>query len=206
METNVFPFWQSVIQQHGVDPTRLHMLYKAPPSEVLEWEDTSIIGMQRWLAKVLRLADAAGSSNSQSSSQNIPPLENMNQEERDVYRETHATIKQVTEALSTTFSLNTAISDLIKLSNRISSSSLAPSSPIYQHAVQSLVKMMAPMAPSLGEECWEKIERSTNHTSVFQQQWPAWEPTALVRDNVNCVIQVTRSERRVMFCHPAHSM
>lgn len=206
MQTNVFPFWQSVIQQHGVDPTRLHMLYKAPPSEVLEWEDTSIIGMQRWLAKVLRLADAAGSSNSQSSSQNIPPLENMNQEERDVYRETHATIKQVTEALSTTFSLNTAISDLIKLSNRISSSSLAPSSPIYQHAVQSLVKMMAPMAPSLGEECWEKIERSTNHTSVFQQQWPVWEPTALVRDNVNCVIQVTRSERRVMFCHPAHSM
>lgn len=113
----------------------------------------------------------------------------MNQEERDVYRETHTTIKQVTEALSTTFSLNTAISDLIKLSNRISGSSLAPSSPVYQHAVRSLVTMMAPMAPSMGEECWEKLDGS-GKSSVFRQQWPVWEPAALVRDTVNCVIQV----------------
>ncbi|KAI9313203.1 leucyl-tRNA synthetase [Dichotomocladium elegans] len=181
----------SIVKEHGVDCTRLHILYKAPPSEVLEWEDVSIVGMQRWLSKVLRIAEAASAS---SGAVAIPPIDKMSALERDLYRHTHQTIKQVTDAMSNTYSLNTAISDLIKLSNTISGTPLEPSSPVYRHAARSLVTMMSPFAPVMGEECWETLNGG-DAASVFSQSWPQWEEKALEKDSVECIIQFNGKTR-----------
>lgn len=180
----------------GIDPTRLHILYKAPPSEVLEWEDASIIGMQRWLAKVLKLSQAVGeSSTTNNTSLEIPALDKMSSEEREMYRVTNQTVKQVTDTMSSSYSFNTAISDLIKLSNHVSSaSSVAPTSPVYQHAVQSLVKMMAPMTPAMSEECWELVSNG-NEKNVFEQSWPEFVSEALERDQIDCIVQVNGKTR-----------
>ncbi|KAF7720817.1 hypothetical protein EC973_005995 [Apophysomyces ossiformis] len=179
----------SVIQEQGIDPTRLHILYKAPPSEVLEWDDDSIVGMQRWLAKVLKLAGNAGCS---QPSKNTPALDKMNSDERELYRMTNMTIKQVTGAMSSSFAFNTAISDLIKLTNYVAGTGVQPSSAVYQHAVRSLVSMMAPMAPNVGEECWEALN---GKGSVFTQSWPTWEEGALAKEEIECVIQVNGKTR-----------
>jgi leucyl-tRNA synthetase len=118
----------------------------------------------------------------------------MTDAERDLNRTAHQTIKQVTDALTTSFGFNTAISDLIKLTNAISASDVAATSPIYQNAVRSLVTMMAPMAPCMAEESWEALSPSPQ-TGVFQQAWPLWEEDALVKDTVDCVIQVNGKTR-----------
>ncbi|KAI7883166.1 leucyl-tRNA synthetase [Lichtheimia hyalospora FSU 10163] len=183
----------SVVQEHGVDCARLHILYKAPPSEVLEWEDVSIVGMQRWLGKVLKQAESAKRTTTDNITQ-LPTLDKMTDLERHLFRETHNTIKQVTESMSSTYSLNTAISDLIKLSNSIGSSKLDTSSPIYHHAVHSLVTMMAPMAPNMGEECWETLN-GVGCESVFKQSWPTWDEKALEKDSVDCIIQINGKTR-----------
>lgn len=178
-----------------MDPTRLHILYKAPPSEVLEWDDTSIVGMQRWLAKVLKL-----SQSTPKITEPLPLIKDMSKEEKELYRITNQTIKQVTDNMSTTYSFNTVISDLIKLSNSISASPITTSLPVYGHAVQSLVKMMAPMVPSTSEECWEYVGNQEN--SVFQQAWPSFHAEALEKDDLTCVIQVrsfTNLPTRVFF-------
>ncbi|KAI8078301.1 leucyl-tRNA synthetase [Thamnidium elegans] len=177
----------NVVEECGVDPTRLHILYKAPPSEVLEWEEDSIVGMQRWISKVLKLSQAV-----QPSSQPISTLETMSKDEREMYRATNQTVKQVTESLSNTYAFNTVISDLIKLSNHVSSSTVDSSSPVYAHAVQCLVKMMAPMTPSTSEECWELLK---NEQSVFEQEWPEFVPEALQKDQIDCVVQVNGKTR-----------
>lgn len=182
---------QSVIDECGLDPTRLHILYKAPPSEVLEWENSSIVGMQRWLAKVLKLSQSVP-----STVDNMPSLDAMSTAERDMYRFTNQTIKQVTDCLTSSYSFNTAISDLIKLSNHISTATkdIPPTSAVYQHAVLSLVKMMAPMTPTVSEECWE----SANQTqSVFDQSWPEFYTEALEKDDLECVIQVKSLNKTV---------
>ncbi|KAI8099613.1 leucyl-tRNA synthetase [Halteromyces radiatus] len=185
-----------VVEEQGVDATRLHILYKAPPSEVLEWDDTSIVGMKRWLAKVLKLAQSCTSTQDPNT---IPPLDTMTEMERDIHRTTHQTIKQVTDAMTNTYSFNTAISDLIKLSNSISGSNVPTHSPVYQHAIRSLIIMISPMAPSIAEESWEVLTQSTEsssiNNSVFQQAWPKWDAQALVKDTVNCVIQVNGKTR-----------
>jgi leucyl-tRNA synthetase len=171
-----------------VDPTRLHILYKAPPSEVLEWESDSIIGMQRWLSKVLKL-----SKSTTATTKEMPALDKMSQEEREMYRVTNHTVKQVTDSMSNSYSFNTAISDLIKLSNHVSSASVEPTSPVYHHAVQSLVKMMAPMTPSMSEECWELL--GNDKKSVFEQEWPTFVPEALEKDQLDCIVQVNGKTR-----------
>ncbi|CAO3661911.1 unnamed protein product [Umbelopsis vinacea] len=184
----------TVTNQHGVDPTRLHILYKAPPSEVLEWDDISIVGMQRWLAKVHKLAASAGVEGQHVSG--FMDMSKMTSEENKVYRFTHTTISQVTGALSTSFGFNTAIADLIKLSNYISSSSLKPVSPTYRHAVESLVKMLAPMAPNVAEESWEVLGGSSSkQSSVFSQCWPSVDQKALIADEIKCVVQVNGKTR-----------
>lgn len=175
------------MKECGVDPTRLHILYKAPPSEVLEWEDASIIGMQRWLAKVLKLSQSIPTD----TCDQMPTLDTMSTADREMYRMTNQTVKQVTETLSSTYSFNTAISDLIKLSNHITSASneVQPSSIVYQHAVKSLVKMMAPMTPTMSEECWEAA--SNSQESVFNQSWPTLDAQALEKNEIDCIVQVS---------------
>lgn len=163
-------------------------MYKAPPSEVLEWEEDSIVGMQRWLAKVLKLSRSVP-----SATQEVPALDKMTSEEREMYRVTNQTVKQVTDSFSGTYAFNTAISDLIKLSNHVTSASVEPSSPVYSHAVQSLVKMMAPMTPSTSEECWEVM--GLDKKSVFEQEWPSFVPEALEKDQLECIVQVNGKTR-----------
>jgi leucyl-tRNA synthetase len=163
------------------------MLYKAPPSEVLEWDDISIVGMQRWLSKVHKLAGSVGATGANSTALDISK---MDREESKIYRFTNATINQVTDALSTSFGFNTAISDLIKLSNFIGSSSLKPERPAYRHAVENLVKMIAPMAPNVAEESWEMLSKD-KQTSIFSQQWPSVDQMALIADEIKCVVQVS---------------
>ncbi|KAI8582612.1 hypothetical protein K450DRAFT_226084 [Umbelopsis ramanniana AG] len=186
----------AITENHGVDPTRLHILYKAPPSEALEWDDVSIVGMQRWLAKLHKLAVSAGNEAPHVFEADTIDMSTMNNEEKKVYRFTHNTIQQVTDALSTSFGFNTAIADLIKLSNFISSSAISPATPTYRHAVESLVKMVAPMAPNIAEESWEALGGDhTKQSSVFSQRWPSLDQRALVADELKCVVQINGKTR-----------
>ncbi|CEP13886.1 hypothetical protein [Parasitella parasitica] len=179
----------TVVKECGVDATRLHILYKAPPSEVLEWEDSSIVGMQRWLAKVLKLSQSLP-----ASAAPLPQIDAMTEDEREMYRITNQTIKQVTDTLTSSYSFNTCISDLIKLSNHVSaaSTSISPGSPVYQHAVRSIVTMMAPMTPAMSEECWEAASQPS---SVFDQPWPAFDSAALEKSQVECIVQINGKTR-----------
>lgn len=125
----------------------------------------------------------------------MPALNSMSAEEREMYRVTNHTVKQVTESMSNSYSFNTAISDLIKLSNHVSSASVEPTSAVYQHAVQSLVKMMAPMTPSMSEECWESMMGHDEKSSVLEQAWPTFVPEALEKDQLDCIVQVNGKTR-----------
>lgn len=186
----------NVVNECGVDATRLHILYKAPPSEVLEWEDSSIIGMQRWLAKVLKMAQSLPDATA-AAVPSLPAMDAMTKDEREMYRVTNQTIKQVTDTLTSNYAFNTAISDLIKLSNHVASSAttVEPTSPVYQHAVQSIVKMMAPMTPAMSEECWEAATRHTDSSSVFDQSWPTFDAAALEKSELECIIQINGKTR-----------
>ncbi|CAG8465748.1 21693_t:CDS:10 [Dentiscutata erythropus] len=197
---------ETTINNYGADATRLHILFKAPVSEVLEWEDASIVGMQRWIARVWRLAENVSEKTSPANIHSLNSnLNLLNKEDKETYRIINVTIKEVTaDYKSSTF--NTAVSSLIKLTNHLTSISPFQNenasknstvvSPIYEYGIRTLVKMMAPMAPSIGEEFWEILNKGKQHTtSVFEELWPEVNTECLSANEVTCVVQINGKMR-----------
>ncbi|CAG8481214.1 21382_t:CDS:10 [Rhizophagus irregularis] len=184
------------IEKYGADATRLHMLYKAPVSEILEWEDSSIVGMQRWILRVWRLVESIANFPRQSDDL-ILNMSMMSNEEKETYRLINFTIKELTTIFYDTYSFNTAVSYLIKLTNHLTSISpnVNMSRPVYIYGVKCLVKMMAPMAPSLGEEFWEVLNKGRGTRTIFEESWPKVDNKGLSVEEVTCVVQINGKMR-----------
>jgi leucyl-tRNA synthetase len=87
-----------MIASHGADATRLHVLYKAPPSEELEWDEQSIVGMQRFLAKVWKVVGNATQAGADKTTGEFQPsVEAMNKDERELWRTLNYTVKEVND-------------------------------------------------------------------------------------------------------------
>lgn len=170
------------IAAHGADATRAHVLFAAPVTDVLEWDDEKIVGMRRWLAKVLRLCPPASDSPSASalaSSSNTspgsyttpPPLHTP--ADRALLRTTNATITSVTTAFARSYTLNTAVSDLIKLTNALAAAtSTTVSSAVRRYVLAALLRLTAPIAPATAEEAWARLHTGVNAGRVLHAPWP----------------------------------
>ena len=113
----------------------------------------------------------------------------------EMRRAVHQAIKAVSEDLSDDFQFNTAISELMKLSNALSSGLAQASTGVRQEAMSALVRLLAPFAPHLAEEFWQRLG---GQDSVHRQPWPDHDPDALVMDSIEVVIQVKGKVRGSM--------
>jgi leucyl-tRNA synthetase len=87
---------EDMIASYGADATRLHVLYKAPPSEELEWDEQSIVGMQRFLTKVWKVVGQTPTTPTTTMGTDFKPLvEGMNKDERELWRLVNYTVKEV---------------------------------------------------------------------------------------------------------------
>ncbi|SLM36866.1 leucyl-trna synthetase [Lasallia pustulata] len=146
------------IQKYSADATRAHILFQAPVTEVLEWDESRIIGIQRWFSRIWRLVAAA------QPPPTIPPtpLCTLTPAESHLWALTHRTISSATIALTSSFSLNTLISSLMHLTNELSAAPPSATNPaLLYHATSALLRMLAPVAPAVAEECWERLHAET---------------------------------------------
>jgi leucyl-tRNA synthetase len=177
-----------VLQKYGADTARMFILFKAPPEKDLEWDDADVEGQYRFLNRVWRLV-------TQFAEENPPrqPLEttNLSKEEKELRRAIHTAIREVSEDLRDEYQFNTAVSELMKLSNALNDADCL-ASPVYREGVKTLVKLMAPFAPHITEELWQMLGYSD---SVHQQGWCELDETALVLDEITLVIQVNGKVR-----------
>ena len=165
----------AVIDRYGADTARMFILFKAPPEKDLEWDDADVEGQFRFLQRLWRIVEAgAARIDSMEPMERPDPLSDA---DSAVRRALHLAIKAVSEDLSDEIQLNTAISELMKLSNAISATGVdALSDPVLQEALSGLVRLLAPFAPHLAEEFWSRLGGSS---SVHRQDWPAIDPTAV---------------------------
>ncbi|KAK6584686.1 hypothetical protein PZA11_002910 [Diplocarpon coronariae] len=225
------------IAKYGADATRAHILFQAPVSEVLEWDEAKIAGITRWFHKLHGLIaenkrtwqyhvradhfnpklyfiksvlprqshpikpqewlegregfahlaferkNAIKHAQAQSSiDQPFVNLETLDklceksiliwnqalEHDRKFWRSVQSTIKTVTDAYDKTHSLNTVVSDLMRLTNTIAdyhNTNIKDSDPLalradYRlslHATRALLQMMAPITPAFVEECWQLV-------------------------------------------------
>ncbi|MBD2741445.1 leucine--tRNA ligase [Coleofasciculus sp. FACHB-1120] len=178
---------EEVLAKYGADTARMFILFKAPPEKDLEWDDADVEGQFRFLNRVWRLAAEFVAHPSS------PPEKGgeMNKGEKDLRRAIHGAIQAVTEDLEGEYQFNTAISELMKLSNALADAK-CKDSPVYAEGIETLIHLMAPFAPHIAEELWHTIGHSD---SVHTQTWPTVDPAALVVDEITLVIQVMGKTR-----------
>ncbi|WP_373528016.1 leucine--tRNA ligase [Nostoc sp.] len=178
---------EDVISKYGVDTARMFILFKAPPEKDLEWDEADVEGQFRFLNRVWRLVTdyvAAGVSRKKAQF-------DLTKAEKELRRAIHTAIQAVTEDVEDEYQFNTAISELMKLSNALTDAD-GKNSPIYAEGIRSLVVLLAPFAPHIADELWHLLGESD---SVHTQTWPAFDPVALVADEITLVIQIMGKTR-----------
>jgi len=200
------------IAKHGADCTRAHILFSAPVSEVLEWNEQGIVGMERWLGRAWRVVLAAVQRTQLREKSGHKPsrgqpraISSMNDEEKAIWQAVQRTVLEVTKSLSESYSLNTVISDLIKLTNVLDD--IDPKNTtigeIFQTmCAETLVKLMAPVTPAFAEECWQALKRGDSTkvwSSVFEEKWPEVEDESIFDIyDIKCAVQIDGKTKFVL--------
>jgi leucyl-tRNA synthetase len=201
--------------RYGSDAVRLFLMFIGPWDQGGPWNSSGIEGVYRFLGRVWAAAqpDGAGASRHRprpsvaSDIPGMPPspsqageipgsqgpsgtelLGTVQELQRALRRATHTTIAGVTEDYEA-FHFNTAIAKLMELTNAITrarESGLAGSE-AYAEAVDALLLLLAPAAPHIAEELWE---RRGGPYSIHQQRFPVADPALAAADTIELPVQV----------------
>ncbi len=185
-----------VVSKYGADTARMFILFKAPPEKDLEWDEADVEGQFRFLNRVWRLVtDFVGAAPDQlgatQSRQKKTPSAELTKDEKNLRRAIHTAIKAVTEDLESDYQFNTAVSELMKLSNALTDAP-CKDSPVYAEGINALLILLAPFAPHIAEELWHSLG---HQDSIHSQEWLKVDPAALVADEITLVIQINGKTR-----------
>lgn len=175
-----------VMGKYGADTARMFILFKAPPEKDLEWDDADVEGQFRFLNRVWRLVTEFQSVTTQTAKN-----KELSKVEKDLRRAIHTAIKEVTEDLEGDYQFNTAVSEMMKLSNALSDAKCETSA-VYREGIETLLKLLAPFAPHIAEELWQGLGYDQ---SIHIQPWPEVDEAALVVDEITLVIQINGKTR-----------
>jgi leucyl-tRNA synthetase len=176
-----------VIGKYGADTARMFILFKAPPEKDLEWEDADVEGQFRFLNRVWRLVTESKIQNPKSKIQNS----DLSKSEKELRRSIHTAIKEITEDLQGDYQFNTAVSEMMKLSNALTDAT-CKDSPVYAEGIHTLLLLLAPFAPHIADELWHTI---AHIDSIHTQSFPIVDLSALVADEMTIVIQIMGKTR-----------
>jgi leucyl-tRNA synthetase len=177
-----------LISRYGADTARLFSLFAAPPEKDLEWNEQGVEGCYRFLNRVWRAVYDNFDLVSQASVQG-----DSSDAGKALRRQTHRTIKKVTEDIDGSFHFNTAISAVMELVNAVYGFDAKDQCPgVVREALEAVVLLLAPFVPHFSEELWLVL----GHTGgVEQAGWPDFDPAALVEDEKTIVVQVNGKVR-----------
>ena len=164
-----------VVKQFGADSLRLYEMFMGPLEAVKPWQTNGVVGIRRFLDRVWNafahaVSDAEGDA----------PLD------EETNRLLHKTIKKVTDDIEA-LRFNTAISAMMILTNRFHELERIPAS-----AAKQVVLILAPFAPHLAEELWERLGAMSTLT---HEPWPKYDPALTVDDELEIAVQVNGKVR-----------
>ena len=161
---------EPIVDQYGADAVRWFMLSDSPPERDLEWSEEGINGAWRFIQRLWRLASDAGGPAGAG-------------EDVALKRKLHQTIAAVganIEALA----FNKAVANIYELANAVEK---AKPSATRGEAVETMMRLVAPMVPHVAEESWA----AAGHSGLIADAlWPQADPSLLVEDEVTIAVQV----------------
>jgi leucyl-tRNA synthetase len=156
------------IAKWGADTFRMYLMFLGPYQEGGDFREEGIAGIRRFLDKVWVVVDSVDTSGGQSADPAIT-------------RKLHQTIRKLTQDMEE-LRYNTAIAALMEYLNVVRRSDIVPAS-----VLEPLIVLLAPLAPHLAEQCWERLGHDG---SVFDTSWPIYDETLAREEEIELVVQV----------------
>ncbi|MGC2000603.1 MAG: leucine--tRNA ligase [Candidatus Acidiferrales bacterium] len=178
--------------KYGCDTARLYILFAAPPEKDLEWSEEAIEGAARFLNKVYRLIakHADRLRDIQTDLTQKTDLSTATAKEKLLVRRVHQTLKRVTNDFEVRWHFNSSVALLMSLVNEIQEQEPldADISPmILKRVLESLLLMLAPMAPHISEELWQML----GHTQgLTYEKWPTYREDLAREEQFEVIIQI----------------
>ncbi|MEM1222422.1 MAG: leucine--tRNA ligase [Verrucomicrobiota bacterium] len=165
---------ETIIKDYGADTLRLYIMFLGPLEAMKPWNTNGIEGIARFLRKLWRLViDEKG-----QIQENISETAVLDSETERVL---HITIKKVSEDYEA-LGFNTAISQLMICVNQLTKSKSLP-----RNTITTLLQLVAPLAPHIAEELWEKLG---NSETIINAGWPNHDESKLVQEKIKIIFQV----------------
>ncbi len=156
-----------IIAEYGADSLRLYEMYMGPLEQTKPWRTDDVKGVHRFLARAWRLVTEQDAAESEPT--------------RAQLRTLHATVKKVTEDIDG-LRFNTAIAALIEFVNEATKWDATPKA-----VLDDFVLLLAPFAPHLGEELWQRLGHPA---SLTYAPWPEHDEAYLEEDEIELAVQV----------------
>ncbi len=184
---NVVPA-DDVVEQSGADTARLFALFAAPPEKDVDWIDTGIDGISRFLGRIYRFA-----------TRNLPPVEGDGSADTEVLRKLHQTLRKITEDFENRWHFNTSIAAVMELLNLLYAQEPRISAAVKIQAIEILSLMLAPFAPFLAQELWEEQGHTT---PVFKHPWPVYDAELARASEAEVMVQINGKNRSKLTVAP----
>ncbi len=183
---------QSYIDKYGADTIRLYMMFTAPPEQSLEWSESSVEGAYRFLKRIWSLVVTK-----KYSEISIP--KSFTQNERDLRRKTHETIRKVTNDFESRFGFNTAIASIMELLNYIPDDFKKDDANENQkyclnELIISILKMLYPISPHISEHLWDGFFDEKELGNI-ESSWPVFEEDLMKKEDFLLVVQINGKVR-----------
>lgn len=159
-----------MVNDYGCDALRMYELFIGPPELDSIWDDRGIDGVYRFLARFYNMA--------------VKNIEKPGKETPELIKLRNKMVYDITTRLES-FSLNTVISGFMEYNNKFVE--LTKKDGVDTETLKTVVRLIAPFAPHIGEELWEALgEKET----VFAAGWPTYEEEAMKDNEITIPVQI----------------
>lgn len=179
---------QGMIEKYGADTVRLFVMFAAPPEQSLEWSDSGVEGSHRFLNRVWRLVQTHIEACKTTQPDQVVAAD-LSKEQKELRLKLHETLQKVTDDMGRRLHFNTAVAACMELINSLGKfEDTTPSGlAVMQEALETLLLMLAPIAPHITQELWTQLGQPG---LVLDVSWPKVDEAALVKDDMELMVQV----------------
>jgi leucyl-tRNA synthetase len=191
---------EEICERYGADTGRLFILFLGPADQDAEWTPVGVEGCYRFLARLWRtvLSVVHQGLFVPDWRERLPQVKaNLTDEERQLRRKVHQTVKAVTEDIEG-FRFNTAVAAMMELLNELQpfvermgrgtrDEGREAERIVVSEAIDLFLRILHPFAPHITDELWERLG---NEGSLFTQSWAEVDEEALVQETITIVVQV----------------
>jgi len=194
-----------MVARYGADAARLNSLFAAPPDRDLDWQDSGVEGIQRFLGRVYRFVVRHG-ANAEKASVETLLAASLTPEARAIQRKLHQTIKRVSDDFQGRWHFNTCVSAIMELVNTLYAAEEAIArnavpAPFLADVQRNLVLLLAPFAPYLAHELWEMLGEQGN---LLRAPWPKYDAELAKEEELQIPVQIN-GKLRGLIVVPADS-